>query len=152
MRQVGAEESCAPLDGGGGVSVLGESRAPTPPGSPRGDVPPRASGATVPVVPGGSIQRGKDSDFSMDPKLPVFRGSSYDSLPNSSSLLSAIFRLPFSLSMLEELIRRQLRVLSLLANLFSAPFLWVFPSSRTERPRGTEHKQAFFLVNRLQKP
>ena len=105
------------------VSALGESPAPTPPGSPRGDVPPRASGATVRVVPGGSTQGGKDSDFSMDPKLPVFRGSSYDSLPSSPSLLSAVFRLPFSLSMLEELIRRQLRFLNFLANLFSAPFL-----------------------------
>lgn len=97
MRQVGAEESCAPLDGGGGVSALGESPAPTPPGSLRGDVPPRTSAATVRVVPGGSPQLGKDSDFSVDPKLPIFRGSSYDSLPSSPFLLSAVFRLLFSL-------------------------------------------------------
>ena len=56
---------------------------------------------------------------------------------HSQALLSSFlpFSASFSVSMLEELIRLQLRFLSLLVNLFSAPFLWVFPLSRTERPR-----------------
>ena len=118
MRQVGAEESCAPLDGGGGVSALGESPAPTPPGSLRGDVPPRASAATVRVVPGGNTQLGKTVT---SPWIQSSRSLVAVPTIHSQALFSSFlpFSASFSVSMLEELIRHQLRFLSLLANLLS---------------------------------
>lgn len=104
------------------------------PGLRRGRSP-RVAGATVLVVSGRSVQRGKESDFSKCLKLSVFCGSSYDSLPDSPFLLFPVSLRPFSLSSLEELIRRQLWLLSIVATLFSASSLGVFPSFRVERSR-----------------
>lgn len=109
------EERSEPLDGGGGALGCGES-APTQP--PPGRAPGfrrRLSGSILAEV----LSEGKRSDVSGGLKLSGFGGRPFDSLLRSPP---SLWLLPcaLQLAVLEELIRRQLWLLSLVATVFSA--------------------------------
>lgn len=84
------------------------------------------------------LSEGKRSDFFTGLKAPSLLCQSVRFTPTLFPFFAVSF-CPSRLSALEELIRRQLWLLSLVTTLFLAFSLGVFPSCGVERSRGTKH-------------